>query len=83
MFMFMQKIILNPPPFFDILQILHTCYFEYFGHAWSHPLKAVAPTCKKLSCLSANKNQIDFSFLFRVLHFQKSYNIIRQENIGQ
>ena len=37
------------------LEILQTCYFRYFGHAWLRTTKLVLTSRRKLSCLSAAK----------------------------
>ena len=70
----MQKIVFISHFFFEnISKLLQTCYFGYYGHAWPHPPKAIAPTCKKLWCLSTTKNQLDPS-IFWELYFKESYN---------
>ena len=52
-FIFRQKINFILHIFFEILQ---TCYFGYSGHAWLRTPKVILSPCRKLSCLSADKN---------------------------
>ena len=59
-------------PFFfpwDISNILQTCYFGYFRHAWLLTPKVILSTCRKVSCLPAGKkiNFIPHVFL-EILH---------------
>ena len=62
----------------DIANILHSCYFEYFRHAWLHPSDMIVPTFWILWSLSLQKPTLsltsfsryckDFAnLLFRVL----------------
>ena len=49
--------------FFEILQ---TCYFGYFRHAWISTPKVILSTRRKLACLSAGKKSISlFKFFWR------------------
>ena len=42
----------------DITNILQTCYFGCFGHAWLLTLKVILSACRKLLCLHARKKSI-------------------------
>ena len=58
----------------NITNILQTCYFEYFAHAWLRRFKVILSTCKKLSSLSVAKiNFILFVFLKIFKNSQTSY----------
>ena len=53
--------------------VLQICYFGYNGHAWPHKAKAIAPTCRKLWYLSANKKSTwYFNFFKRYYTLQNS-----------
>ena len=41
----------------DIVKILQTRYFGFFGHAWLRTPKLILSTCRKLLCLSAVKKK--------------------------
>ena len=41
--------------FWSIAKKLHICYFEYFSHAWSCPLRMKTSFYRKLLCSSTQK----------------------------
>ena len=45
----------------DIVKMLQTCYFGYYGHAWLHIPKVKIWISRKLSCLFEGKDQLHHS----------------------
>ena len=58
MFICRQKIIFILFAFLEILQILQTCYFWYFGQACLRTLKVILSPCRKLLHFLQAKNQL-------------------------
>ena len=66
---------LHPPSFSgDIAKILQTSYFRYFELAWLHRLKMIVSTGRKINFI--------IHFFLQILHFKKSYKLIRQQHFG-
>ena len=59
----------------DITKTLHTCYFEYFRHAWPHPSKLIASIYRNLWC---SLHKISTSSLTSYLRYCKDF-----ANFGQ
>ena len=49
---FMQKITLIPPSFLKYYKDIANLFWVHWAFARPHPPKAIAPTCRKLWCLS-------------------------------
>ena len=65
---YLQK--LHPLGFtWDIVKILQTCYFGYFGYAWLRTPKKIKSTWKKRLCLSAGKKSTS-SLMFRWRYYK-------------
>ena len=60
----------------DIVKILQTRYFGFFGHAWLRTPKLILSTCRKLLCLSAGKKKSSPTF------FCKHYKDIQISYFG-
>ena len=49
----------------EILEILHSCYFEYFQDAWLHPSDVAVPTFWILWSLSLKKSTLSLTSFLR------------------
>ena len=70
----------------DIIKVLQTCYFGYFGYDWPCPLKLTRSPFRKICYLSACKNQLHPSLvswdIAKILKTQKQwYQLIENLDI--
>ena len=70
MFIFIQKKIYPSPLSSNIIKILRTCYFRYFGHIWPRPPKAIA--CRKLMFICKQKTNLITQFFCRYYYTLKN-----------
>ena len=70
MFIFKQKKNYPSPLSWNIIKILQTCYFRYFGHTWPRPPKAIA--CRKLMVICKQKTNLITQFFCRYYYILKN-----------
>ena len=65
------------------LQILQTCYFGYFGHAWvCTPKNGIIDLQKTLMFICMPKTNFINYFFLEILDFKESYNLIGEHRFG-
>ena len=64
----------SPKFFWRYCKDIQTSYFRYFELAWLHRLKMIVSTGRKINFI--------IHFFLQILHFKKSYKLIRQQHFG-
>ena len=77
MFICIKKLNFISNFFWDIVKTLQTCYIGNFENASPSPLKIIASSCSKLSCLSlSKKGNFITHFFFKILQRRMLFWII-------